>query len=172
MIFFQDLNNISQQDKQKFIQWKGDIELCDLIMSKPMNLSLEKVGDWIKNNSNDSNQYFKSVYRVSDNKLIGLARLMFINQISRIAEVGLYIGDKEDRKGKYGSAILNQLIEVAERKYHLNKVFAKIHNNNIGSMKLFEKAGFIEEGCLREHYFSNLSNEFIDVFILSKFINK
>ena len=40
MIFFQDLNNISQQDKQKFIQWKADIELCDLIMSKPMNLSL------------------------------------------------------------------------------------------------------------------------------------
>jgi ribosomal-protein-alanine N-acetyltransferase len=171
MIFFQDLNNISQQDKQKFIQWKADIELCDLIMSKPMNLSLEKLEEWIKNNSNDSNQYFKSVYRVSDNKLIGLARLMFIDQVSRIAEVGLYIGDKEDRKGMYGSAILNQLIEVAERKYHLNKVFAKIHNNNIGSMKLFENAGFVLEGNLREHYYSNVTNEFVSVAVVSKFFS-
>lgn len=172
MIFFQDLNNISQQDKQKFIQWKGDIEICDLIISTPVNLSLKQLEHWIKNNSNDSNQYFKSVYRVYDNKLIGLARLMFIDQVSQIAEVGLYIGDKEDRKGKYGSAILNQLIEAAEKKYHLNKVFAKIHNDNFGSMKLFEKAGFVQEGRLRDHYFSNNSIKFIDVLILSKFINK
>jgi ribosomal-protein-alanine N-acetyltransferase len=108
---------------------------------------------------------------VSDNKLIGLARLMFIDQVSRIAEVGLYIGDKEDRKGMYGSAILNQLIEVAERKYHLNKVFAKIHNNNIGSMKLFENAGFVLEGNLREHYYSNVTNEFVSVAVVSKFFS-
>jgi RimJ/RimL family protein N-acetyltransferase len=172
MIFFQDLNKISQHDKQKFIEWKADAELCDLIMSTPVNLSSEQLEYWIENNFNDPNQYFKSVHRVSDNKLIGLARLMFIDQISRIAEVGLYIGDIEDRKGKYGTAILNQLIEVAEKKYLLNKIFAKIQNHNFGSIKLFKKAGFIEEGLLRDHYFSKISNEFIDVLILSKFIDK
>lgn len=171
MIFFQDLNKLNQNDKQKFIEWKGDIELCDLIMSTPVNLSLEQLEYWIMNNSSDSNQYFKSVHRVSDNKLIGLARLMFIDKVSRIAEVGLYIGDQEDRKGKYGSAILNHLIEVANGRFNLNKVFAKVNKNNIGSIKLFEKTGFVIEGNLMDHYFSNVTNEFISVLVLSKFID-
>lgn len=171
MIFFKDLNKINQQDKQKFIEWKGNIELCDLIMSTPVNLSMVQLDYWIKNNSNDTNQYFKAVHRVSDNKLIGLARLMFVDKVSRIAEVGLYIGDIEDRNGKYGTEILNKLIEVAKGQYLLNKVFAKIHNRNIGSIKLFERAGFVVEGNLRDHYFSNIENEFFSVFILSKFLS-
>lgn len=170
MIFFKDLRELNEDDKQKFIKWKCDEELCDLIMSVPIHLNFDQLESWIHINSSDTNQYFKCVHRDSDNKLIGLARLMFIDRVSQIAEVGLYIGDLEDRKGQYGSFILNRLIEAAHTKYNLNKVFAKIHDKNIGSKRLFEKAGFIVEGCLREHYFSINKNEFISVLILSKYL--
>jgi ribosomal-protein-alanine N-acetyltransferase len=172
MIFFQDLYSLEQFEKQKFIDWKGDIDLCDLIMSSPVNLNLEQLDNWIEKNSTDNHQYFKCVYRKSDNKLIGLARLMFIDLDSRIAEIGLYIGDIEDRKGKYGTEILNNLVKVAISEFNLNKVFAKIQNDNIGSLRLFENAGFIVEGCLREHYFSLNKNQFITVVVLSKFLEK
>ena len=169
MIFFRELNILDKNDKQKFKEWKRNIELCDLIMSDPVNLNSDQLEYWIIKNSNDSNQYFKSVHRASDNNLIGLARLMFIDNVSRIAEVGLYIGNVEDRNGNYGSLILKHLIEVAFDEYRLNKIFARISDSNKGSINLFKKFQFTMEGKLRDHHYSCLHNRFNDVLILSKF---
>ena len=139
-------------------------------MSNPVNLNLEQLENWIEKNTRDVNQYFKSVHRLEDNKLIGLARLMYIDFDSRIAEIGLYVGDLEDRNGGYGVEILNHLVNIASNHYKLNKEFARIHEKNTGSIKLFEKDGFIVEGCLRDHYCSSLNSGYLNVLLFSKFL--
>jgi [ribosomal protein S5]-alanine N-acetyltransferase len=170
MIYFENLTSLSTQDKYKFIKWKKDLQLCDLIMSSPVELTIDGVNEWIYKNSNDANQFFKSVVRVEDKQVIGLARLMFIDNVAKHAEIGLYIGDSIDRSKNAGVNILNLLLQVAESKYRLNKVYAKIHEGNMGSIRLFCNAGFIKEGTLRQHYYSRISNCFKDVYIYSTFL--
>lgn len=170
MIYFENLTSLSTKDKYKFIRWKNDHQLCDLIMSSPVELTIDGVNEWINKNSNDANQFIKSVVRVADKQVIGLARLMFIDSAAKHAEIGLYVGDTIDRSKNAGVNILNLLIQVAESKYSLNKVYAKIHEDNLGSIRLFCNAGFIKEGVLRQHYFSRISNCYKDVHIYSTFL--
>jgi RimJ/RimL family protein N-acetyltransferase len=170
MIKFKDLSKLNCFEKQRLIDWKSDSELSDKIMSIPVTLSLNELELWIQNNEKDQNQFCKSVHLIFDDHLIGLARLMFIDTEAKIAEVGLYIGDVKNRKGNYGTEILNSLITIAREIYDLNKLYARININNIGSIKLFEKFDFIIEGNLREHYFSKINDEYVTVLIMSKFI--
>lgn len=170
MIYFKDLTSLDEEGKYNFIVWKKDELLADLIMSKPIEFSVIDLELWINNNSLDKNQFFKCVCRKSDSKVIGLARLMFIDRDSKVAEIGLYIGNVEDRNNKIGSEIIHLLTEFANRELQLNKIYAKINETNTGSIKLFLRLGFILEGILKKHYYSSIRKDFVDVFIYSKFM--
>ena len=54
------------------------------------------------------------------------------------------------------------LLEYAFSVLMLNKVYLFTEIDNIAAQKLFEKAGFIKEGCLKKDLFSN--GKYVDRF--------
>ncbi len=51
---------------------------------------------------------------------------------------------------------------------HLHRIEALIGPDNIASLKLVKRLGFVEEGTLREHYFKNEIYEDSIIFSLLK----
>lgn len=153
---------------EKIRRWKSDIELCDMIMSRPSLLSIDETNKWIKKNTEDQNQLLFGIY--AEGILKGIVRLMFINEISGTAEVGIYIGTDSHRGLGLGKASLQKIIQVAKEEKHLNKLYARIRGLNEASLKLFKSQGFSQEGFLKNHYKSLISGSYDNVIYLGKFL--
>ena len=89
---------------------------------------------------------------------LGKIRLFAYNSRNHSAEFGYYLPEHNRNMG-LGSIILEQFINIsfADNDFKLNKLYATTASNNIPSIKLLEKYGFILDGRLREHYWINES---------------
>ena len=83
---------------------------------------------------------------------LGKVTLFDYNPRNHSKEVGYYIPPSFRGKG-LGFVMLSSLLTRAlSKEGGLNKIYATTLSNNIQSIKLLEKAGFMLDGRLREHY--------------------
>ena len=134
--------------------WKNDRNLAHQIAAHPALFSDAAVHAWMDHHAADPNQVFLGIFERGDGQVIGVARLMFIDWISGVAELGIFIGDVGARGRGQGRAALQLLLERAFIQLGLNRVFLKVMADNIGAIRCYEACGFVPEGRLRAHFLS------------------
>jgi ribosomal-protein-alanine N-acetyltransferase len=80
------------------------------------------------------------------------------------AELGYFLHDDFRNKGFMIEA-LDSVIQHGFNKMNLNRIEAFISPDNLPSIKLITKLGFVQEGLLREHY--KHENQIHDSFVYS-----
>lgn len=91
---------------------------------------------------------------------IGNIKLGPIDWIHRRASLGLLVGE-EDAWGKgVGSEAVNLLLSYAFDTLNLHRVSLGVHSDNQAAIRVYEKAGFTQEGVLRENAF--VDGEYVD----------
>jgi RimJ/RimL family protein N-acetyltransferase len=98
-------------------------------------------------------------------QLIGNCSFMEFNQTARSAEVGLFIGDKSHWNQGYGTEVMHLLLQVGFNILNLNRIFLRVDVDNKGGIRAYEKAGFIQEGRLRQAAFQD--GEYRDMLLMS-----
>lgn len=107
-----------------------------------------------------------AVVKNGEEKLIGIAGFNWINWQARWGEILYYLAPEEREKG-YGSEIVKLLCDYAFEHLNLRKVWAKVHADNIASIKVLEKNGFKLAGKLKDHVWSD--GRYIDELIYERF---
>jgi RimJ/RimL family protein N-acetyltransferase len=100
----------------------------------------------------------------ADGKYIGGCALFNFNWTARSAECGIGIGDPAYRNRGYGRDALKVLLDYAFRLRNLNRVWLNVHANNERAVKSYRAAGFVDEGLMRQHAWSD--GHFVDVLIM------
>ena len=120
-------------------------------------LNMVNQEDWFESMSRNRNNEMLVIEILVDNNWvsIGVCGLCYIDWVNRHAEVSLYIGEHSFRGLGLGKRILGLLEEKAFREFNLHKLWAEIYSGNAASVKLFEKAGYVMEGRLKEQVFKN-----------------
>ncbi|MEZ4572168.1 MAG: GNAT family protein [Thermomicrobiales bacterium] len=90
-----------------------------------------------------------------DGTFIGQCGLHNFNETSRTAELGIGIGDKDYWGRGYGREAVNLLVEYAFRYRNFRRVWLWVHADNERAIRAYLACGFVEEGRLREHMYSN-----------------
>jgi RimJ/RimL family protein N-acetyltransferase len=90
-----------------------------------------------------------------DGVCIGICGLSHFNWTSRVAELGITIGDKHYWGLGYGRETVELLLDYAFRYRNLRRVWLWVHGKNERAIRAYRGAGFVEEGRLREHVWSN-----------------
>ena len=95
-----------------------------------------------------------------EGKAVGLATLTSIDWKNRKADHGIKLfGD--DIKGKgIGTDTVRTIMKYAFEELQLNRLYGSIMEHNIASQKLYEKCGWVIEGCSRQSIFKG--NRYID----------
>jgi RimJ/RimL family protein N-acetyltransferase len=86
---------------------------------------------------------------------IGNIYLREIDWVSRRAQLGIFIGDRDARSKGYGYAAMRQLLCYAFNDLGLKKIWLDVLSDNAAAIRLYEKCGFKSEGLLRKHVYKN-----------------
>jgi len=100
-------------------------------------------------------------------KHIGNVYLTGINYINRTAESHILIGNKACWGQGYGREALTQILLFGFNEKGLNRIEARINADNLASLRMHEKCGYVREGLLRKAVFKN--GVFKDVIVMSIF---
>lgn len=153
------LSPINENDLELYTKWMNDSSVTDGLGMSSRITTLSNEADWITNTSKNGEYQFAIIDKKTDS-LIGGGGFSVINHLRQIAEVGLFIGDEENRNNGYGTEALNLIIKYGFEYLNLNNVMLKVYSFNKRAVKCYEKVGFKEFG--RRHQVIPMNNNWYD----------
>ncbi len=91
----------------------------------------------------------------ADGQVIGGCGLHGLGPTEQTCELGIAIGDKAYWGQGYGREAVALLLDYAFRLVNARRVFLRVHAANERAIRAYRACGFVEEGRLRKHVWSN-----------------
>lgn len=155
------LRGIKESDLECMSQWSNDSEVTQYMVmgavpnSGPIYCSWKSVDEEYQLlQKSDMDVVFAILERKYGN-VIGLIGLYDICWVPRHAELRIVIGERDCFGLGYGTEAILLVVKYAFEKLNLNKVHLGVNAENVRAIKAYKKAGFVEEGVLREHIYRN-----------------
>ena len=148
------LSPMNLEDIEKYVKWMNDFSTTDGLGSSSKVTTFESERAWLINNMDKKEQQFAIVLKETD-KLIGNCGFVDINHLHQRGEVGLFIGEEENRSKGYGTEALSLLVEYGFNYLNLKNIMLKVFSFNKRAIKTYEKIGFKVLGKRTEDYYLN-----------------
>ncbi len=126
-------------------------------MVRPYNVEQlqHMLRDW-----NDRAESFVFAIRQAE-QLIGIVNIDGLSWVHSHAEIGIALASPAVRGQGYAAAALRLFLHYLFVDIGLRRVFCRIMDGNEASVRLFARAGFREEGRLRQHVYR--SGQYLDM---------
>jgi len=161
-----ELKPLKEQDVQYFYSWINDDEVIKYSLSVFQNMETkEEIGFWFKELLNNTENLQLGIYIKGVNQLIGYAGISNISKFNKSGEYFIFIGDKTQWGRGISTEVTKQILEIGFNKLGLNRIMLTVSEPNIGGVKSYLKAGFKQEGILREASFRD--GQFHDKIVMS-----
>ena len=144
------LSPMNIEDVETYVRWLNDFSVTDGLGTSGIVTSIESEKEWIIKNSN---QYQFAIVDLENDKLIGNCGIQEIDQGRQCAEIGLFIGDEENRNKGYGEEVMNLLLDYAFDYLNINNIMLKVFSFNERAICCYKKVGFKEIGRRRQAYY-------------------
>ncbi len=144
---------LQMEDSKKILDWVNDKDVATRTGGWIININDEFEKEFIQNSKGDVHNY--SIIRADDEVLVGCCGIKNIHPIHRHCEVGLFIGDKEQRGKGYGYEAISILCDYAFNYLNINSISLDYYTNNENAKKCYDRVGFKEVGRKRESYYCN-----------------
>ncbi len=149
------LRGLEEQDLVNLQKWLCDSEITKLLYQGEQPINLDHIKQEFQSKTNTNNEIVFAIMSKSNNKHIGWAGIYEINWISRNAEVRFFIGDKKYWRKGLATDTVSLLIDYAFNKLNLHRIHGGANIENKGSVKVFKKLKFKQEGIIKEGHFRN-----------------
>lgn len=151
---------------EEYVSWLNDKEVnqfLEIRFTKHTGVSLRTyIGKVIKS----PNTLFWAIVRKDTEKHIGNIKLGPIDWNHKVGDIGIMIGDKNSWGKGFATEAIRLISDYAFKTLKLHKLTAGAYASNVGSIKVFMKLDFLEEGRRKKHVLC--SGEYIDVTLLAK----
>ena len=139
-----------EKDAEIESRWTHDAEYMRLISLEPAlpqsAAQLKKRYEKIEKEQDEKKNLFYFTVRMrADDRLVGFARLYWIEWSNASGFVQLGIGDPNDRRHGFGTEVLRLLLRYAFDELNLYRLTAVIPEYNPVALHLFSRVGFVEE---------------------------
>jgi RimJ/RimL family protein N-acetyltransferase len=130
--------------------WTHDAEFMRMLYTEPMHplspAQVKRKYEAIEKDLDKSKNLFHFSIRLrQDDRLLGVARIYWVEWTNGAGMLSLGIGDSKDRGRGFGSEALRLLLRYAFAELNLYRLGATIAEYNPIGLHMFVKAGFVEE---------------------------
>lgn len=152
---------------------ENDAEIIALSENHPdarMNLyyavptSRDQHVERIKQRQKDNSTIFLTICKLENDKPIGSTALFRIDWIGRMAIFYIAIAETENWNRGFGKEATKLMVDYAFSQLNLNRIQLHVSTENPRAIDVYEKAGFIKEGTLRQAMF--FDNRYIDFYVM------
>jgi len=159
------LRAVERGDVGKFYEWINDPEVTHgLAVYLPMSMTDEE--HWFDRARDPHEKPLAIEMRDGDGwRLVGNCGVFGIDWVDSNGELGIMIGDKSAWNKGYGAEVMTLLLRHCFETLNLNRVSLRVYADNPRAKRSYEKAGFVEEGRLRNAVFKH--GRYDDVFVMS-----
>lgn len=163
------LRAIERDDIPRFVRWLNDAEVTEfLLISSPLSTGMEE--RWFEKQlmmDPGSGQVMAIEALVGENDWlhIGNTGLHDVNPVSRHAEFGIFIGEKEYWSRGFGAIATRLMLKHGFENLNLNRIYLYVYANNSRAIKSYTKAGFVKEGILRQGVYKN--GRYLDMAVMA-----
>lgn len=143
------LRALEPDDYKISIEWRQDPEIWSMLVGRRYFVSEQIEKQWVESTYNNSNQVTLAICDSITNTYIGNISLKNIDFFNSSASFAILVGNKNYWSVGYGTQATLLLLHHAFADLGLERVQSIILSDNIGSVKMHEKCGFVQEGVLR-----------------------
>ena len=128
---------------EQYINWMNDYDVVKFTQQKKINHTRENVSKFVNEKLISNNDYLFGIFY--NNNHIGNIKLGPINWDKKSSEISFVIGEKLMWGQGIGSSVVSKVIEFAINEINITKISGNYYQENIGSLKIFNKCGFLIE---------------------------
>ena len=160
------LKPLTSGDVEHIASWYEDVEDLALIESRlPVPLSARALGSMWHSDLESAEPRRSYIFSIcySEGSTIGHTGIQEINHPQGNAVVFAYV-KKDMRRRGLALRSLALMLDLAFLQLRLHRITTYVHCDNLPSVALIERLGFVDEGCLRDGCF--FDGKFSDVKIV------
>ena len=145
------LKVFNKKEIDKLISWISDKELCFQFAGHQYSYPLTEQQLLNSIEEMNNNDYLKiySVFSKKGNDLLGHIELK-MDKNNNSGRVGKVIINEDFRNKGYGTEVIKEILKVGFKEYSLHRIDLVVFDFNKGAIQSYKKAGFREEGLLRD----------------------
>ncbi|BAY26009.1 acetyltransferase [Calothrix sp. NIES-2100] len=160
------LRALEQYDLQgEYLQWLNDQDITKWMQQGIFPSTYNSLENYFESIQNSKTDIVLAIILKEQERHIGNIGLHAIHAIFRSAEIGILLGAKDIWGQGIATEAINLLVSHAFLRLNLNRLYAGSVEKNLGCIRAFEKAGFIQEGISRQSYYCE--GQYLDCVNLS-----
>ena len=162
------LRDVKLSDVNKnYIKWMNDKYINQFMETRFRPHTLSDIQTFVNQMMESDNVLFLAIVDIEINYHIGNIKLGPISKYHQRGDISFFIGEKDYWGKGIASEAVSLLTDYGLNQLNLIKICAGSYSNNIGSIKVFEKLGFIKEGILKKQFYSD--GDMVDEICFAKF---
>ena len=150
------LRPFEPDDADQFHRWSSDADLIRLASLGPPSSrasARRRVERRVEEHGKEAHTFV--ICLADDGRPIGEASFFHLDQVNGTAELGIFIGEKEEWGKGYGTDAVNALVDFGFGWLRLERVWLEVWTENPRAIRSYQKAGFVHEATLRHDRFED-----------------
>jgi RimJ/RimL family protein N-acetyltransferase len=147
-----------------YCRWMNDPEITQYLESRFAPAPREYLREFVTTMQKGRDNLFLAIIAKDTGEHIGNIKLGPINWIHRSGDIGLLIGEKRYWGKGIATETIKLVVNYGFNALNLQKLTASCYSGNFGSVRAFEKVGFVHEGVRKSQFYSN--GQYVDQILL------
>ena len=158
------LRELEYKDLPYINKWRNDPELISLLGAPFRYINLDVDVKWYESYmANRGNAVRCAIVEDGRDDILGLISLVTVNYMNQSAELHIMIGDNENQGRGVGTFAVQEMLSHAFNNMNLQRVELSVLEDNERAKHLYEKCGFVYEGCKRKAKYKH--GKFVDMLM-------
>lgn len=142
-------------------RWMNDPEVTRYLESRFVSHSADDLRDYILRNTGEGRGAFLAIVEKRGHRHVGNIRISQPHEMYGTTDMGIIVGERDCWGKGYATEAIGLALNHAFLAMGARKVIAGVYESNKGSIRAFEKNGFVQEAKLRKQ--AELDSEYEDV---------
>lgn len=145
------LRSLELEDLDRFWTWFADREVVKYSMGTWLfPWSKKETEQWLQQTLQDKNTLTLGVVKKDGSQLIGYAGIASMSRINHSGEYYIFLGEKRSWGQGYGTEATQLIVHYGFASLNLHRIMLTVSSLNTGGIKAYTRAGFQQEGILRD----------------------
>ncbi|MDR0948332.1 MAG: GNAT family N-acetyltransferase [Lachnospiraceae bacterium] len=143
------LRKMRKKDYDLVVAWRNSDKVRRrFIYQEPFTVAGQEV--WVRTMIDTGKAIQMMICESDTNDPIGCVYLRDIDHLHLKAELGIFIGENKKRGKGYGTYAAKLMLEYGFHEMNLHRIFLRVLADNEVAIKSYQKAGFVQEGYLKD----------------------